>query len=272
MVVVIGGMGSVWGALLASLLIGVLNAYGVLLLPKAAIVLIFVVMAVVLMVRPWGLLGRPEIQLRAAGQRRGGRGAAPAARPDPARRRGCSRPGRPAPGPADLLDLDRGRDLRLRALRGEPAPPDGGGRHGVVRPRGLLRPRRLRRRAAPQAGGPAHARRLRARAGGGRAGRLRVRLLLRAAHQHLLRDADARLRPDRLRDRAPVGRRHRRRQRHAERLARLPGSAPRAATTTGRSPPPLGGPASCCGWSPPRPSASRCARSATTRGARRRWA
>ncbi len=68
-VVVIGGMGSVWGALLASLLIGVLNAYGVLLLPKIAIVLIFVVMAVVLVVRPWGLLGRPEIQLRPPGRR-----------------------------------------------------------------------------------------------------------------------------------------------------------------------------------------------------------
>src|SRR5712691_10060004 len=66
-VVVIGGMGSVWGALLASLLIGVLNAFGVLVLPKISIVLIFVVMAVVLMVRPWGLLGLPEIQLRAAG-------------------------------------------------------------------------------------------------------------------------------------------------------------------------------------------------------------
>jgi branched-chain amino acid transport system permease protein len=66
-VVVIGGMGSVWGALLAALLIGVLNAYGVLLLPRIAIVLIFVVMAVVLVVRPWGLLGRPEIQLRPPG-------------------------------------------------------------------------------------------------------------------------------------------------------------------------------------------------------------
>src|SRR6202795_1809847 len=66
-VVVIGGMGSVWGALLASLLIGVLNAYGVLVLPKISIVLMFLVMAVVLIVRPWGLLGRPEIQLRAAG-------------------------------------------------------------------------------------------------------------------------------------------------------------------------------------------------------------
>jgi branched-chain amino acid transport system permease protein len=67
-VVVIGGMGSVWGALLASLLIGVLNAYGVLLLPRITIVLIFLVMALVLVVRPWGLLGRPEIQLRPPGR------------------------------------------------------------------------------------------------------------------------------------------------------------------------------------------------------------
>ncbi len=66
-VVVIGGMGSVWGALLASLLIGVLGAFGILLLPRISIVLIFIVMAVVLIVRPWGLLGRPEVQLRAAG-------------------------------------------------------------------------------------------------------------------------------------------------------------------------------------------------------------
>src|SRR4030095_13533581 len=66
-VVVIGGMGSVWGALLASILIGVLGAFAILVLPRISIVLIFVVMAVVLIVRPWGLLGRPEVALRAAG-------------------------------------------------------------------------------------------------------------------------------------------------------------------------------------------------------------
>ncbi len=66
-VVVVGGMGSVWGALLASILIGVLGAYGILLLPRVSIVLIFVVMAVVLIVRPWGLLGQPEVALRTAG-------------------------------------------------------------------------------------------------------------------------------------------------------------------------------------------------------------
>ena len=49
MVVVIRGMGSVWGALLASLPHRrVLNAFGILVLPRVSIVLIFVVMAVVL--------------------------------------------------------------------------------------------------------------------------------------------------------------------------------------------------------------------------------
>ena len=63
-VVVIGGMGSLPGALLAAVLIGVVDALGVLWLPQASLVMTFVVMAVVLIARPWGLLGRPETQLR----------------------------------------------------------------------------------------------------------------------------------------------------------------------------------------------------------------
>jgi branched-chain amino acid transport system permease protein len=66
-VVVIGGMGSVPGALLAAVVIGVIEAFGVLVLPKATLVMTFAVMAVVLIVRPWGLLGRPEAQGRGAG-------------------------------------------------------------------------------------------------------------------------------------------------------------------------------------------------------------
>jgi branched-chain amino acid transport system permease protein len=58
-IVVVGGMGSVTGALLASLLIGVLQAFGLVLIPKATLVLIFVIMAVVLTLRPAGLMGRP---------------------------------------------------------------------------------------------------------------------------------------------------------------------------------------------------------------------
>lgn len=56
-VVVVGGMGSVTGAFLASLLIGELQAFGVVLIPKATLVLVFVIMAAVLSVRPSGLLG-----------------------------------------------------------------------------------------------------------------------------------------------------------------------------------------------------------------------
>jgi branched-chain amino acid transport system permease protein len=57
-VVVVGGLGSVTGAYLASLLIGLLQAFGIVLIPKATLVLVFVVMAVVLVLRPNGLLGR----------------------------------------------------------------------------------------------------------------------------------------------------------------------------------------------------------------------
>ena len=59
-VVVVGGMGSLPGAFLASVLIGVLQAFGIVWLPKITLVLVFSVMAVVLALRPQGLLGRRE--------------------------------------------------------------------------------------------------------------------------------------------------------------------------------------------------------------------
>ncbi len=58
-VVVVGGLGSLPGAYCASLLIALLQAFGILLLPQATMVLTFVIMAVVLILRPNGLLGRP---------------------------------------------------------------------------------------------------------------------------------------------------------------------------------------------------------------------
>ncbi len=58
-VVVVGGMGSVTGAFAAALLIGIAQAFGIALLPKATLVLAFVVMALVLILRPNGLLGSP---------------------------------------------------------------------------------------------------------------------------------------------------------------------------------------------------------------------
>ena len=58
-VVVVGGMGSLGGTLLGALLIGQLNAFGILFFPRFAIVFVYILMAVVLVIRPWGLLGRP---------------------------------------------------------------------------------------------------------------------------------------------------------------------------------------------------------------------
>lgn len=60
-VVVIGGMGSLPGAFIAAVLISVLNVFGVTYLPQSTLVLMFVVMAVVLILRPYGLLGREEV-------------------------------------------------------------------------------------------------------------------------------------------------------------------------------------------------------------------
>ncbi len=61
-VVVLGGMGSLVGAYVASIVIGLANAFGVILLPQATLVLMFVVMALVLAVRPHGLFGKPETE------------------------------------------------------------------------------------------------------------------------------------------------------------------------------------------------------------------
>ena len=65
-IVVTGGLGSIVGALVAAILISELNAFGILAFPKISIVLIFLVMAVVLVVRPWGLFGKPTSPQRPA--------------------------------------------------------------------------------------------------------------------------------------------------------------------------------------------------------------
>jgi branched-chain amino acid transport system permease protein len=58
-VVVVGGFGSIGGALLASIIIGLVNAFGILYIPKLAMGFAYFIMVVTLIVRPWGLLGKP---------------------------------------------------------------------------------------------------------------------------------------------------------------------------------------------------------------------
>jgi branched-chain amino acid transport system permease protein len=65
-VVVIGGLGNVLGTFLAAIIVSELNAFGILIFPKISIILVFLVMALVLILRPWGLLGRAEAAARAA--------------------------------------------------------------------------------------------------------------------------------------------------------------------------------------------------------------
>jgi len=65
-VVVVGGMGSIPGAFLAALLIGEIKAFCIGLgYSEITLVAEFIVMAVVLVLRPWGLLGRPLAEARA---------------------------------------------------------------------------------------------------------------------------------------------------------------------------------------------------------------
>jgi branched-chain amino acid transport system permease protein len=57
-VIIVGGVGSVQGALLGGLLIGVIDAFGRALFPKFAMFTMYFTMIVILLVRPSGLLGR----------------------------------------------------------------------------------------------------------------------------------------------------------------------------------------------------------------------
>jgi branched-chain amino acid transport system permease protein len=59
-VVVTGGLGSLWGAFLVSIILGELNSYGVQFVSQLAPVLMFIFMAIVLAFRPMGLFGERE--------------------------------------------------------------------------------------------------------------------------------------------------------------------------------------------------------------------
>src|SRR6478672_7943666 len=78
-VVVVGGMGSIPGAFLAALLIAEIKALCIALgqvsllgftisFPQFTLVAEFAVMAIVLVLRPWGLLGKPQGSVRSVGQ------------------------------------------------------------------------------------------------------------------------------------------------------------------------------------------------------------
>ncbi len=59
-IVVIGGLGSISGAFLGSMIFGLVTAFGILVAPRLAIAFGFILMIIVLIIRPWGLMGKPE--------------------------------------------------------------------------------------------------------------------------------------------------------------------------------------------------------------------
>jgi branched-subunit amino acid ABC-type transport system permease component len=58
-VVVIGGLGSFWGTFWGSMIYGQVLSFGILVFPGFSLFSVFALMAVILIVRPWGLFGRP---------------------------------------------------------------------------------------------------------------------------------------------------------------------------------------------------------------------
>ena len=180
-VVVIGGLGSMSGALVGALLVGLIRAGSLVFYPEFEILAIYLIVIGVLLVEPVGPVWKAGDLMRA-----------PRAAPACCRRR-RARPG--AGAGAALLCQPADPVLRLchRAARLQSAVWLR--RPALVRPRDVPRPRRLRRRrhrrrARRQAVRGGAARRRPCRRRGGAADRLPVRALYR----HLLRHADAGLR------------------------------------------------------------------------------
>lgn len=57
-VVIVGGLGSTIGALVGSLIYGIAFSIGILVLPRYALVFLYVIMVIVLAIRPYGLFGK----------------------------------------------------------------------------------------------------------------------------------------------------------------------------------------------------------------------
>jgi branched-chain amino acid transport system permease protein len=57
-ILVVGGLGSITGTLAASMIIGVVDTFGKVMFPQLSLMIIFGLMALVLIVKPTGLLGK----------------------------------------------------------------------------------------------------------------------------------------------------------------------------------------------------------------------
>jgi branched-subunit amino acid ABC-type transport system permease component len=58
-VIIVGGIGKLTGTLLGAVIVGEIYSFGIVVAPNFALAFIFLIMVIVLVVRPFGLLGRP---------------------------------------------------------------------------------------------------------------------------------------------------------------------------------------------------------------------
>jgi branched-subunit amino acid ABC-type transport system permease component len=60
-VVVIGGVGSFWGAILGGLLVGVATGISVMFMPRTSQIVMYILMAIIILIRPRGIMGEKSI-------------------------------------------------------------------------------------------------------------------------------------------------------------------------------------------------------------------
>jgi len=60
-VAVIGGVGSFWGAVIGGLMVGVVTGISVMFMPKISQIVMYILMAVIILIRPRGLMGEKSI-------------------------------------------------------------------------------------------------------------------------------------------------------------------------------------------------------------------
>ncbi len=61
-IVIIGGLGSLWGTFVGALIYGFVFNFGSVIIPNAQDIFAFLILLVVLLIRPWGLFGQPETE------------------------------------------------------------------------------------------------------------------------------------------------------------------------------------------------------------------
>ena len=59
-IVIVGGLGSIWGSFIGAIIYGLVFNYGSVIVPNWQDVFPFLILLAVLLVRPWGLFGKPE--------------------------------------------------------------------------------------------------------------------------------------------------------------------------------------------------------------------